>query len=153
MDRCIILSSSQPSLETTLPPEVLLAYQTEMLQAQTTERLPAEVRPSADNRQQPTKAFDPFNFEDDDGGADEDGAKEDKESASDKGILLECIKEMRQFHVQKAQGIFERLRQEKKLLGEYWEVDREKKMKALNRMRFKNETTDEEEIFRFIYNN
>ncbi len=41
---------------------------------------------------------------------------------------------------------------EKASLQNYWKTDKEKKLKILGKYKFKNETTDEEEIFRFIFN-
>ena len=99
-----------------------------------------------------TKPFDPFAFDEDYADNDEEITKEDKETKNDKSLLQDCVRELKQYNTQRTMHTLERLRHEKKLLLEYWESDRDEKVKELNKMKFKRETTDGEEIFRFIYN-
>ncbi len=39
------------------------------------------------------------------------------------------------------------------MLVSYWETDKSKKLKQLRSLRFKHETSNDEEVFRFIFNN
>lgn len=39
------------------------------------------------------------------------------------------------------------------MLTNYWETDKQKKLKFLKGLRFKHETSNDEEVFRFIFNN
>ena len=89
-----------------------------------------------------------------------DEEKEDLATLNEKSILKDYLKQMKEVNQSKTQAVFKRLKrkwwlkvEEKQLIANFWENDKERKIRHLNKLKFKNETSEEEEVFRFIFNN
>jgi hypothetical protein len=68
-------------------------------------------------------------------------------------MMCDYFQQLREESSYKGKLTLERLRSEKRSLADYWQTDKLKKLKLLAKQKFKNETTEDEEVYRFIFNN
>ena len=103
-----------------------------------------------------TQPFDPFSF-DEDFEPDQDQKGSGPAAADplemERVMMCDSFFQLKDEAGARARLAYERLREEKKAVNDYWQTDKLKKLKLLAKQKFKNETAEDEEVYRFIFNN